>query len=213
MFTETQTTTTGTGEAGAPRKFMFERSFDASSGPRVPERKPVTLKPEQYDALRKEGYDEGFAAGRQAGLDDQAQRLMLLLNNVGGKIDAMLGQMQALRQESETGMRQMALAIARKFVPDFSTRHGVAEIEAMLSAIISEMMHEPRLVVRVHESQFDALDEKITQIAAQKAYTGKIVVMASNEIAAGDCLIEWSDGGMERNAAMLWDKIEQTVTP
>ena len=48
----------------------------------------------------------------------------------------------------------------------------------MLGDVIAEMVHEPRLVVRVHESQFDAVNARIHDITAQKAYAGKVVVLA-----------------------------------
>ena len=212
MFTDTQSTPQQAGEL-SPRKFMFERSFDAPAAARAPERKPVTLKPEQYDALKKESYDQGFAAGHKTGLDEQTGQMMALLARIGDKIDHMAHSMDTLQRQNDVNMRQMAITIARKFVPELASRHGVQEIEALLSAVIAEMIHEPRLVVRINESQFDCLNEKITTLAAQKAYAGKVVILADAEIAAGDCLIEWADGGMERNSGALWNKIEQVVTP
>jgi flagellar assembly protein FliH len=192
---------------------MFERSFDHTSGVRVPERKPVTLKPDQYDALRKECHDEGYTEGKKAGLDDQTAQLMALIAVIGTKIDGIVNNMAAIQKQSEEGMRRMALAIARKFLPEFTAKNGMQEIEALLTEVMGEMVHEPRLVVRVHESQFDVLNEKITALTAQKAYAGKIVLLADAEIAIGDCRVEWADGGMERNSQAMWDKIEKAVTP
>jgi flagellar assembly protein FliH len=201
-------------ETPSLRKFLFEHSFDNAAGAaRAPERKPVTLKPEQYDALKKESYDLGFAAGQKTGFDEQAERLAATLAEVGQTIEAMIGNMQALQKQSEQGMRRMALAIARKLLPDFTARNGIQEIEAMLNHVMDEMAHEPRLVVRVHESQFDAISNKIGELSAQKAYTGKVVVLADAEIAAGDCRIEWADGGMERNTQATWGEIEKVVAP
>lgn len=200
-------------DAAPTRKFMFERSFDGAPGTRAPERKPVTLKPEQYDALKQEAYDVGFAAGHKAGLDEQTERLTATTLQVGHKIEHMLNNMQLLQKECHEGMRRMALAIAHKFVPEFTARHGIQEIEAVIAEVITEMVHEPRLVVRIHESQFDSLNEKINALAVQKAYAGKVVVLADAEIAVGDCRVEWADGGMERNGQAMWAKVEQVVAP
>jgi flagellar assembly protein FliH len=194
------------------RKFLFERSFDPSAAVRV-ERKPVTLKPEQYDALKQESYDQGFTAGRQAGHDEQTAALMATIDRVGNVIEQMIHHFAALNKQSQDGMRRMALAMARKFVPELVAQQGTAEIEAMLNNVVAEMVHEPRLVVRVNEAQFDALNEKIKEIAEKKAYAGKIVVLADAEVAPGDCKAEWADGGIERNSEALWDKIEHTVSP
>ena len=214
LFTDPHTTnTTNTGESAPTRKFMFERSFDASAAARAPERKPVTLKPEQYDALKQESYDQGFTAGHQKGLDEQTDRLMTLLGKVANKIDAIIESMNNIHHNNQMNVRRIAMAMTKKFIPEFASRHGLEEIEAMLTGVIGEMVHEPRLVVRVHESQFDVLNEKISAIADKKAYNGKIVVLADAEIAAGDCRVEWADGGMERNTEDMLKSFERTVTP
>ncbi len=108
---------------------------------------------------------------------------------------------------------QIALSIVRKMMPDLAATTGMQEIEAMLSAAIAEMLHEPRLVVRVNESEFDSVNTKVQDIATQKAYAGKVVVLADAQIAAGDCRVEWADGGMERNTATTWTDVEAVVAP
>jgi len=208
LFTDTQTIDTS-----ALRKFMFDRSFDNDAAVRAPERKPVTLKPDQYDALKQESYDAGFAAGRAAGMDEQNQNLIALLARVDATIQTMTANMQAFHKQSEAGMRQIALAIAKKVLPNFAARNGLQEIEALLAEVMGEMVHEPRLVIRINETQFDAVDEKVTALSTQKAYAGKVVVLADAEIAVGDCRIEWADGGMERNAEATMQQIEQTLAP
>lgn len=200
-------------EAPVTRKFMFERSFDGSAAHRAPERKPVTLKPDQYDALKQEAYDQGFAMGKKAGIDEQTSQLMALLNAIGVKIDHMAGTMQAIQNNNDAYVRRLAVAMLTKFVPDLTARHGLQEVEAMVAKVVTEMAHEPRLVVRIHESQFDAVDKKIASITEQKAYSGKIVVLADADVAPGDCRIEWADGGIERNAQALQTMLEETVTP
>lgn len=213
MFTDPQSSTPSPDEPAQTRKFMFERSFDATASARAPERKPVTLKPDQYDALKKESYDEGFAAGHKTGLDEQTERLMLLLSEIGKKIDNMVTHIHTIHKSNEINVRNLALAMAKRFVPELVARNGVQEIEAMISGVISEMVHEPRLVVRVHESQFDTLSEKINTMAAQKAYTGKVVVLVDAEVAMGDCRVEWADGGMERNTDAMMNTLESIVKP
>jgi len=180
---------------------------------RAPERKPVTLKPEQMDALKKEFYDAGFAEGQKTSGDSQAKKTADLLAHIDQRMAALAETMQSLQQEQDQQTRRIALAVARKILPDFTAKNGLQEIEAMLTAAVAEMMHEPRLVVRVNESQFDSVNGKVQDITAQKAYAGKVVVLADAEIAIGDCRVEWADGGMERNAEAAWKDVEKVVAP
>ncbi|MDX2028085.1 MAG: FliH/SctL family protein [Alphaproteobacteria bacterium] len=198
------------------RKFMFDRSFeDGKKIHRTPERdrKPVTLRPEQVDALKKAAWDEGFAAGKKAGADEQAHRLQTTLSQMEGRMLQLIENFQAVHKSQEDELRRAVLAVARKILPDFTSREGLQEIQALLADAIGGMLHEPRLVVRVHESQFDDVNTKIHEITVQKAYAGKVVVLADAGIALNDCRIEWADGGIERNTEAAWQNVENVVAP
>jgi flagellar assembly protein FliH len=215
LFTDTTTRQTATGDATPARKFMFEKSFDhgANAAARAPERKPVTLKPEQYDALKKEAYDLGFASGQKAGADEMAQRQLVALARIEEQVTHLLQNFVEFQSARDAEMRSAIVAIAKKMLPAYVARHGVQEIEATLKDVIGEMVHEPRLVVRVHETQFDIINTRVQEVANQKAYAGKIVVLADETLAVGDCRVEWADGGIERNAAATWSDIEKVVAP
>lgn len=200
------------------RKFMFDQSFDGAEGTqRAPARNttPVTLKPEQLETLKKEAYDSGYKAGCQAGSEDAAQSIGSALTTILSKLDEKLNEFiqdfDVIRKAHDQQLRSSILAIARKLLPDYTTRHGLTEIQAMLNDVIAEMIQEPRLVVRIHESEFDAVNTKIHEITVQKAYAGKVVVLADAEITTGDCRIEWADGGIERNVKSTWNNIEDAV--
>ncbi len=78
-------------ETAAVRKFMFERSFDdASVSHRAPERKPVLMKPEQIDALKKESFDAGVESGHKAGKDEQSAQLAALISTLDVNITKLI---------------------------------------------------------------------------------------------------------------------------
>ncbi len=193
---------------------MFDLSFDDELDiHRAPERKPVLMKPEQLDALKKEAYDAGFAAGKPAGKEEQLAQQNAVLARIDQNVNNLIRNLDTIAQEQEDQIRRMALAIAKKILPSFVAQNGLAEIETLVSDTIRQMGREPRLVVRVHEAEFDVLNEKIQAIAERRAFSGKIVVLADADIAAGDCRIEWADGGIERNTPATEKAIEQTLIP
>ena len=196
------------------RKFMFDHSFDdATVVHRSPERKPVLMKQEQIEALKKESFEVGFEAGKSAGQEEQSAHLVAVLSTVGSNITALIQNLDLLRTEQNGQTRQLVLAIVKKILPEFIARDGLLEIEALLTSTIREMAREPRLVVRIAESQFDVIDERIQVITTQLAYAGKVIVLADATVAAGDCRIEWADGGVERNTQAMLDTIQQTILP
>lgn len=202
-------------ETSAPmRKFMFDRSFDdVAIAQRAQERKPVLMKPEQIDAMQKEYQDRGFASGKQAGQDEQTAKLTALVATVGRNVEHLMKSLDAVNHEQGLHTRQLVLTIAKKIMPDFTAKNGLGEIEALVSDAVRDMSREPRLVVRVNEAQLEPVNTQVQAITAQRAYTGTVVVMADPGVAAGDCRIEWADGGIERNTQETWAAIEQTILP
>ncbi|MDR3450508.1 MAG: FliH/SctL family protein [Alphaproteobacteria bacterium] len=212
MYTDPQTAKKAADDLPA-RKFMFDRSFDSHAPKVVAERKPVLMKPEQIDALKKEGHDAGFEAGRQAGLDAQAAETAKILASIDNNVTALMQKLAELNDEQNKQTRLLALAIAKKILPEFAAKAGMQEMEAVIEGAIRDMAREPRLVVRTHESQLDAINERVQAIAAQRAFSGKIIVLADAEVASGDCRVEWADGGVERNQRATLAAVEQTVNP
>jgi len=202
-------------QTAAPvRKFMFEHSFDdAAVIHRAQERKPVLMKPEQIDDLKKESYDAGFSAGKTAMKEEQEVHLAAVLKKVEHNISILIESITALAKEQEEQIRRLSLSIAKKILPTFTAQSGTQEIEAVISSTIHEMAREPRLVVRLHEGEFDFLNERIQEIAARRAYPGKVIVLADNDVASGDCRIEWADGGVSRDTQKTMSAIERTVLP
>lgn len=214
MFTDASASERKNMNDAPTRKYMFDLSFDdASVVHRAQERKPVLMKAEQIDAIKQEAFDAGFEAGKAAGKEQQIAQLHALIGTVDRNIGALLKNLANVEKEQDGMMRSIVMAVARKILPDFAARNGMAEIEAVLSEALREMAREPRLVIRVHESQLDAVNEHAQALAAQRAYPGKLIILADDHVAAGDCRIEWADGGIERNTQALMETVEQTVNP
>jgi len=200
--------------ATAPRKFLFDRPFDpAAVAARPPERKPITLKPEQFDALKQESHDAGFAAGHKAAQDAQDRQMQATLDQIDARLAEMIGALQSMRAQNDAAMRQLALAIVHKILPSLVARSGTDEIESLLATALGDMANEPRLVIRVHDSMTSELEKKIQEIVAQKAYAGTVIVIGESAMAVGDCRIEWADGGVERNAEATLEAATKIVAP
>lgn len=201
-------------ETAPARKFMFDRSFDdATVVHRAQERKPVLMSPDQIDALKKESFDAGFEAGKPAGKDEQIDRQNKTMSQIDRNLTILVKLMNKFAQEEEAHARNLSLAIAKKILPSFTAQNGLQEIENLVNDTLREMGREPRLVVRVHEAEFDALNEKIQEIATQRAFSGQVIILADADVSSGDCRIEWADGGIERNTPATMDAIEQTILP
>lgn len=202
----------------AARKFLFDTSFDdeedeAEQPPAEPEivEEPA-ITPEDLAAARSEGY----AAGHSAGTDEERAATSRMHALAAEQIASRLAEVDAGLQElSETAPRQavaMALAVVRRILPDYVKREGTREIEALLRGCLRDLIDEPRLVLRVGEGAFDAVNEILTPLTTRAGFSGRVVLLADEDLGGSDCLIEWADGGAQRNLNRTWREIDETVT-
>ena len=54
-------------------------------------------------------------------------------------------------------------------------------------------------------------DEQIERLAKQSGFEGRLVILAEPEIEAGDCKIEWADGGVVLERAAIEARIDELV--
>lgn len=195
------------------RKFLFDLSFDdevGSLGKKSEKPKP-TYSQEQLDEAKQEAYAAGFAEGQRSMQESQQQSLNLLMANVEERLAQVMSKGEGVWQGLLAQCQEIALVIAHKIMPSFTARHGMDEIESIVSRVMAEMGREPRLVFRVPESQFDDAKARIENIARQAAYAGKLVILGDPDLGVSDCRIEWADGGIERDIGKLWQSIDKIM--
>jgi flagellar assembly protein FliH len=215
------------------RRFLFDTEFDVdvarrreerlasealiakSAPPPEPEEPPPPPEPvfKSADLLQahEDGYADGFANGKAAAEGAVNARLSATLERLADQLEYIVQSAADTAARQREGVIEIGAAICRKLLPDLSRRQGTKEAEAMLGTVIAELIDEPRMVIRVADEDLDALSERIDTITARRGFAGKVVLLAEPTVAAGDCRIEWADGGVERDSARLWNDIDQAV--
>ncbi len=214
-------------------KFLFDDRFDApppappvsvaAEEPVVvddaPEEElpppPPTFSEAELEEARTQahaaGLAEGVAQARRELAADQAQRLNVLLAELTDRVATLLTEEAARVTQSREMTMQIALAIARKLLPDYTVRHGLAEVEAAVRHVLTGLGDEPRLVVRVAEEQLEAVTLAVQPEAERSGFAGKLIFLADTALGAADCRVEWADGGLERDTMRLWDEVDRLV--
>jgi len=217
------------------RKFTFDTEFDIDLARRRDERlaaeaaqhkspPPPPPQPEEppeppepvfrsADLLQahEDGYADGFANGKAQAETTIAAHTASMLDRLADQIEYIVQSAAEGAARQREGAIQVGLAIARKLLPELSRRHGLAEIEAMIGTCVSDLIDEPRLVIRVADDDLDAISERLDPITSRRGFGGKVVLLAEPAVAPGDCRIEWADGGAERDGARLWHDIDMAA--
>ncbi|MGB1548282.1 MAG: hypothetical protein ACPHIA_07125 [Alphaproteobacteria bacterium] len=166
---------------------------------------------EDLAAAREEGMAEGKAAGRKEAEAETERLTADALKKISEHM-ATLGAAQSEASKSNAReASELAMAVARKVMPEISKHGAIIEIEAMVRQCLADRFEEPRVVIRVHDSLLDSLRTRIDSAAANAGFAGKLVLLADDSLQGADCRVEWADGGAERDEERLWKDIEESA--
>jgi len=213
------------------RKYMFDLDFDhphpqqplaadeveaehAEVEPEVeaePEPPPPMFSEEELAFAR----DAAFEEGRQAGLaeaQEQSERLTATaLNALSDQFQNVFHQQAEANDANVAAAVRVAQAVFRKVLPAACGQYAFEEVTRVVEEVVGHVLDEPRIIVKVAEPLMEAVRERLEAVAQSHGFEGRVVVQADNRLRSGDCRVEWTDGGAERDQARLMEEIEATI--
>ena len=111
----------------------------------------------------------------------------------------------------ETEAIEVAVAVGAKLAPTLIAREPLAEVSALATECFRHLVKTPHVVVRIGIELYDEAKNELEQIASARGFEGRLVLLPDPELNAGDCRIEWADGGVTRDRAAALDDIDDTV--
>jgi flagellar assembly protein FliH len=210
------------------RKFTFDNDFDVpnaavpKTAPKVivedlppPPPPPPSFSEGELEAAvseaRKTALAEGQAKGKADATAQSERQTATALTAIGTQFAKIDGEVQAANGQLRETAVELSLTMVRRLFPEFARRHGLEEVKALLGRSLDTLRTEPRFTVRVASDQAEALRGEVEKLAQARGFEGRIAVAAEDGLKPGDCRIEWSQGGMIRNADEIWKAIEAAV--
>jgi len=109
-----------TADSAAAFRPDHEAAADGTFAPTVaPAAAGVVIPPQpppDFDALSRQGFEEGFAVGEQAGLEVGREKAISYLNTLAEAATAAIGLRRKIRQEAHEELVALAVAIAERLV-------------------------------------------------------------------------------------------------
>jgi flagellar assembly protein FliH len=184
----------------AKAKYLFD--LDLAPGAASAERPIAPAEHAQKLAeAESRGFRDGFAAAEKEGTAVAERRTAVAFEQIGDALDRIARGLAAVEQRVETEAIELAVAVARKLAPELVRREPLGEIAALATECFKQLAACPHVVVRVNDALQETARERLTEVAQRCGFEGRLVVIAEAEIAAGDCKIEWADGGVARDQA------------
>jgi flagellar assembly protein FliH len=194
----------------APAKFLFDTDFGAPDKAR--ERAATALEiAQKVAAAEAHAYRDGYDAGQREAKAESDRRSALALEEIGSAIKVIAQRFSGIETRMETEAVDVAVAVARKLCSELIAGEPLGELTGLVSECFSHLVSTPHLVVRIHDSLYEAARERIERLAKQSGFEGRLVILAEPEIQTGDCRIEWADGGVVLERGAIEEKINELV--
>lgn len=192
------------------KPFLFDnRDFDQLAEAKAipPEERPQFSQLDMEGAVsgaQQRGFEEGLANAVQG---EEAKIARALERAIGA-----MGELHAAEAQRNADAQSMAIEVAtgllRKVMPELAQQPSLEGVSELVRKVMMDRFEEPRLIIRVHDSILDGLNERLQKLAQQSGFRGQYALMADAALSPTDCRIEWSNGGVERSVSRLWDNMQ-----
>lgn len=211
------------------KRFLFDnRTFDPDFDPdqddaleyedeedeveeEIEEPPAPTFTEEELAQAQQRSFEDGKAAGLQEANAQFEHLIASALTQISQTIPGIFEDHSKTQLEHEAHALAIATAVAKKIIPAYAEKNGLEEIIHVVKRCLEPLHTEPRILVKVHESLREDIQEKLLKVAEEVGFEGRLVVMPNEEIIPGDCRIDWSEGGAERNSDDLWQQIDEII--
>jgi flagellar assembly protein FliH len=191
----------------ATAKYLFDEDFAAGEKPTIT---LVEHERRRADA-ESQAHRQGFAAGQAQAHQEAAQRMADALSVIADGLGRLDNALAAIETRLETEAVEVAVAVAAKLSPALIAREPFAEIAALATECFHHLVSTPLVTVRVAPDIHEAVKEKIEEIARSNGFDGRLSVISDEGLAAGDCRVEWAEGGVNRDNTATASAIDEMV--
>jgi flagellar assembly protein FliH len=188
---------------GAPVKFLFEDDFTAGNDRRAKPTVPLAV----HEAAQVEAHRNGMLAA-EARIEARAANAC---ERIAQGIAALTRNFAAIEARLEAESVEVAFAVARKLAPELIAAEPFDEIAALAAGCFRQLVAAPHVVVRIAEPIYELAHKRLEEISRLHGFEGRLVVLAEPGMAAGDCRIEWADGGVSRDRSETEATIGEAV--
>jgi len=191
----------------ATAKYLFDEDFATGEKPTI---SVVEAERRRADA-ESQAYRKGFAAAQAQAQDEAAQRIAAALAVIADGMARIERGLTGIEARLENEAVDVAVAVGSKLAPELIAREPFAEVAALATECFRQLVKTPHVAVRVGPDLYDDAKHKLDEIAGARGFEGRLMVLSDAALGAGDCRIEWADGGVTRDFAASQSAINETV--
>ncbi len=191
-------------------KFTFDTVFHAdadAASDAARGRRKRTLTEAEIERLREEARAEGARSGEVKALEAIAAGANEAAISALKVLTQLVKERQTLRDEAAS----LAFALARKLASAALAQFPQADVEVALRDAMHQALGEPRIVLKAAPGVAEAIAPKVSEIAHEEAFEGRVQVSPDPSLSRADCRIEWRGGGAERAQSVIEKALEDLI--
>jgi flagellar assembly protein FliH len=190
-------------------KFTFDTSFDAddTGGGAGDSRRRKSYTADEIEAIRTAAYEDGRRSGEVRAAEMMAAAVAQFAEAVRDALSVIDKDVEAIRADAA----QLALAAATKLASGALAHAPDAEIADTLRVALHEAISETHVTVKAAPGLIHDLQEKLTEVAVQEGYEGRLRFVPDSTLYGADCRIEWRGGGIERAHGRIEEHLADLV--
>nr|WP_321443634.1 FliH/SctL family protein [uncultured Cohaesibacter sp.] len=201
-------------------RYLFDLDFSAPPEPEVKEEiEEIPPEPMITVAEHERLLAQAVAAARAEGEAEalqQRERLaseesLSLQQTMFDEISMIYTEVGTLLQRLEKDASNLAFAFASRFAERLVAQEPKTEILALLHQILAPLRKAPHISIRLNEDVADDIKEMVDHKMQELGFTGKLTIIPDPAMMAGDCEVEWADGGIGRNLRSAIRQVDQLL--
>lgn len=165
----------------------------------------------QFPLYQKAGYEEGYAKGFAAAKaeDEMLQKQLLqTLEKISAELPSMTEKLEMQLTSQLADTVSIARYIAGKVIGATPDDRFFVAIEQILAEQLPSLAEAEKLKIKIHSSHVPLLQLRLSHIANNAHFTGKCIITGSNDVAPGDCVLEWEGGVIKKSKESLLKMID-----
>lgn len=165
-------------------------------------------------AGRKQGYNEGFAAGRQDAqkeVDQKTENANLAVAQFAELVSGLQASYKHMLVSESAHLSQLITSIARKVAGEAIEVRGVETIAAIVERCLPVIFSKPRVIIELNPEILETAIARIEGQLRNEGFEGEIQFRSNEDLGISDLVVDWGAGQVNRSESALWNEINTLI--
>ena len=165
----------------------------------------------EADKVKEQGYQEGFDAGLQAGMEKRFQESEYLANQMNGVIEQLSNLRQVVRFQAEQELVQLAVLIAKQVVVQ-ELMINPEMLQNILVKALREIESKGKIQVFLHPEDYEFMKNTGVNLDQYMGEEQTLVLKVNQEAEPGSIFIETDDDVLNFTFQQQFEQIEEELS-